>query len=33
MSLSELMVLIGAGAITIWGIGHIAPTKAVVAGF
>ncbi len=33
MSLSEILVLIGAGVITIWGIAHIAPTKAVVAGF
>jgi hypothetical protein len=33
MALEETLVLIGAGAITLWGIGHLAPTRAVVAGF
>ncbi len=30
---SDVMLYIGSIAITIWGIGHIAPTKSVVAGF
>ena len=33
MELGEILVLIGGGAIFLWGLGHIAPTKAVVAGF
>jgi len=33
MALEEILVLVGAGAITIWGVAHIAPTKAVVSGF
>jgi hypothetical protein len=31
--LSEVLVLVGAGAITVWGVGHIVPTRAVVTGF
>jgi hypothetical protein len=33
MELGEILILIGAGAIIAWGIGHLAPTRAVVAGF
>lgn len=33
MELGEILILIGASVIIAWGIGHIVPTKAVVAGF
>jgi hypothetical protein len=31
--MNEILLYIGSVAILIWGIGHIAPTKSVVAGF
>jgi hypothetical protein len=33
MELGEILILIGGAAIFLWGIGHIVPTRAVVAGF
>lgn len=31
--LCEILLYIGAGVITVWGIAHIIPTKAIVNGF
>ena len=31
--LNEILLYIGSIAVTLWGIGHIVPTKSVVAGF
>jgi hypothetical protein len=30
---SDILVYLGGGVITLWGIAHIAPTRSVVAGF
>jgi hypothetical protein len=31
--ISDILLYVGAGVITVWGIAHIIPTKAVVNGF
>jgi chromate transport protein ChrA len=31
--INEILLYIGAGVITLWGIAHIVPTKAIVNGF
>jgi hypothetical protein len=31
--IGDILLYVGAGVITLWGIAHIAPTKAVVNGF
>jgi hypothetical protein len=31
--LNEILIYVGAGIITIWGIAHIVPTKSVIDGF
>jgi len=31
--INAILLYVGAGLITLWGIAHIAPTKAVVNGF
>lgn len=33
MEIGEILILVGGGMIFLWGLGHIAPTKAVVVGF
>ncbi|MGZ4358209.1 MAG: hypothetical protein ACXVZW_00355 [Gaiellaceae bacterium] len=33
MAVGDLLAILGAGVITVWGLAHIAPTRAVVAGF
>jgi hypothetical protein len=30
---SDILLYVGAGVITVWGIAHIVPTKSVVSGF
>jgi hypothetical protein len=30
---NEILIYVGAGVITLWGIAHIAPTRSVVGGF
>lgn len=31
--MNEILIYVGAGVITLWGIAHIAPTRSVVGGF
>ena len=31
--LNDILIYVGAGIITVWGIAHIVPTKSVVCGF
>jgi hypothetical protein len=31
--LNDILIYVGAGIITIWGIAHIVPTKSVIDGF
>jgi hypothetical protein len=31
--ISDILLYVGAGVITLWGIAHIIPTKSVVNGF
>ena len=30
---SDVLLYVGAGVITVWGVAHIVPTKSVVKGF